>query len=741
MNRIAAVSHRSSPSTRRARYVIPQYGAGLSPLPCVRARLDQATDGVVIVSAPAGYSKTSQVALWAAQDARPVVWADLETSDNDSGLLTTRLASMLQSVAHLDGRENAPMTDATSLLAVTPITEMFRVVDRPIVVVLDDVHVIENPQALDVLGAAVNNVSAGSTIVLIGRSEPDISLGRLRVENRVHEIAAADLALTGADARAMFESLELDVDDLQLEAFVTETEGWPVGLRLAALALCEDADLPTGSLARDRIIAEYVHDQWLRGLDADDMDFLLRISGLEWLSGRVCDEILGRSDSGARLHRLHRSRMLVTPLDRRDDSYRLHSLLRDVLDADFERIDRKARRAIDLAASSWFERHGDIDRAVRHAVRSGDDDLVARLVEDHATMAHTRGRYTTVRRWLDQLPAQRVRADPALCLVSSLTAVGLGQDEAARAWLHLGVAASHPSTDHGTPSVTHLKLLTLQSLLSVGPIGESLADANAAYDQLPPGIWHAAACHAAGVLSLELGLDDLAAAKLTEGAAEALVTGAVTVQANCRALLAVILAERGDWAAATAMAREARQLIRSQGLDDMPPLIVITAMSAHVEAVAGDPVTARGELLLTRRNISYVGSIGAWANVQARISLAHASLILGDRAGARVLIDEVESYLRSQPDAAGSRARLHAVTERLGAARGALPVGPSSLTTAELRVLHLLPTNLSIADIAERLYVSRNTAKSHAAAVYRKLGVSSRSEAVTVARQGGLLPS
>jgi LuxR family maltose regulon positive regulatory protein len=738
MTRLAAVSHRST--ARRARYEIPQYGHGAAPLPCVRARLDQATGGVVIVCAPAGYNKTSQVALWAAQQARPVVWADLGPSDNDSALLTTRLASMLQTVTHIDIPEIMQTTDVSPLLAVPAITEMFRVVDRPIVVVLDDVHVIDDLHALDVLGAAVNNVSAGSTMVLIGRSEPDISLGRLRIEDRVHEIAAGDLALTGTAARALFESMELDVDDVQLDAFVTETEGWPVGLRLAAIALREDAALPTGSLARDRIIAEYVHDQWLRGLTSDDMDFLLRVSGLEWLSGRVCDEILGRSDSGARLHRLHRSRMLVTPLDRRDDSYRLHGLLRDVLDADFERTDRSARRAIDLAASAWFERQGDIDRAVRHAVRGGDDDLVVRLVEDHATMAHTRGRYTTVRRWLDHVPAERVQADPALCLVSSLTAVGLGQDEAARAWLHLGLAASLPSTGNGTTSVTHLKLLTLQSLLSVGPISDCLADANAAYDQLPPGIWHAAACHAVGVLSLEMGLDDLAGARLTEGAAEALVTGAVTVQANCRALLAVILAERGDWTAATTMAREARQLIRGQGLDDMPSLVVITAMSAHVEAVAGDPATARAELLLTRRNIAYVGSIGAWANVQARLELAHACLLLGDRAGARVLVDEVEAYLRSQPDAAGSRARLQAVTERLGAARGALPVGPSSLTTAELRVLHLLPTNLSIADIAERLYVSRNTAKSHAAAVYRKLGVSSRSEAVTVARQGGLLP-
>lgn len=718
----------------------PHVDQGVAPVSGVHARLDESTDGVALVCAPAGYGKTTQVALWAARDERPVVWAELGKADNDPHGLTTRLSSMLQSILPTDlHASGAHPRSAHLLMAVPAATELFRRVHRPLVVVLDDVHLIDDTTTLDVLGAMVNNVPVGSTIVLIGRRVPGVSLGRLWAEDRVREIAPIDLALGATDARAIFEAAGVDVDDARVGQFVHDTAGWPVGLRLAALALRE-GDEATSGLGRDRIIAEFVHDQWLRGLDVDDTDFLLRASGLDWMSGRVCDGVLGGSDSGARLDRLHRNRLLVTPLDRRGDVYRMHPLLREVLDADFERIDRIARREIDRTASAWFERDGDIDRAVHHAARMGDDDRIAELVVRHAPEVHTRGRNASVRRWLDQIPVARVRRDPAICLVAAITAVGLGEEDDARAWVRLGMTASQASVDDGSDPVTHLEFLVLNSLMSLGPAGESLADATWAYDELPNGIWHAAACQAVGIQSRALGLDDVAAARFHEGAAEARINGAPTIQADCRAQLAIIAGDRGDWVEATSLARAARQLVRDHQLDNLPQLAVVTAMSSRVEALAGDPVSARADMLLSRRNLSYLRGTGAWVNVQARLALAHTCLLLSDRTGARTLADEAAAYLRSQPDATRSHACLAEVEHCLETARSALPMGPSSLTTAELGVLHFLPTNLSLSDIGQRLYVSRNTAKSHAAAIYRKLGVSSRGDAVKVAREAGLLP-
>jgi LuxR family maltose regulon positive regulatory protein len=725
--------------TLRDGFLPPPIDTSVGPLERVHTRLDQATGGVALVCAPAGYGKTTQVAGWAARSTRPVIWADLDETDNDPQSLSSRLSWTLASVAPV-GVDAGARTPGPDLRMVVPaVTEMFRRVDRPIVIVLDGIHVIDDPTTLDILGAVVDNVATGSTVVLIGRRDPGVSLGRLWAQDRIREITPADLALVAAEARAIFESMGVDVDDARLAQYVNDTEGWPVGLRLAAIA-CQDDAGSAGGLGRDRIVAEFVHDQWLRGLDADDVDLLLRASALEWMSGQLCDDVLGRSDSGARLERLHRDGLLVIPLDRRGDTYRLHALLREVLDADFGRLDDAERRSIDRTACAWFERNGDIDRAVHHATRLHDDDLVAELVKRYAPAMHTRGRSASVRRWLDELSPTRLQSDPALCLVAAITAVGLGDEDDARAWVSVGKDACGPSARDGAESSPYLEFLTLNSLMSLGPVRASLVDAERAYDRLPSGIWHAAACQAVGVHSRALGLDDVAASRFAEGAAEARITEAPTVHAECRAQLAVMSGERGDWSEATTVAREARQLLRDHQLENMPHLAVVTAISAHVEALAGDPASAREDILLSRRNLSFITGIGAWVNVQARLSLAQACLLLSDRAGARTLVDEAAAYLRLQPDATSSRAHLEELEASLRAARDALPMGPSSMTTAELGVLHFLPTNLSLADIAQRLHVTRNTAKSHAAAIYRKLGVSSRGDAVTVAREAGFLP-
>jgi LuxR family maltose regulon positive regulatory protein len=325
-----------------------------------------------------------------------------------------------------------------------------------------------------------------------------------------------------------------------------------------------------------------------------------------------------------------------------------------------------------------------------------------------------------VRRWLGELPSEIVTTTPSLCLLQALVDLATGRSESVAAWLRIGLSLLESSSvpDRTGPDLRP-RFLALRSTTSIGPVRAGLEDALAAYDALPPGVWHATACQGIGVHSLALGLTEDAVARLSEGIAEARLYGVSSIQANSTALLAVELGERGDWAEATRTARSARDVLRIHDLEELPTLALVTAMSALVEAMAGDLQTARAEVLLTRRNLPYVAGVGAWGNVLARLALAHASLLLDDRR---------------------FHEQLRALDARLANARAALPVGPSALTTAELRVLHLLPTHLSIGEIAERLYISRHTAKSHAAAVYRKLGVASRGQAVEQARRAGLIP-
>jgi LuxR family maltose regulon positive regulatory protein len=727
----------------RARFDVPRRGAEVVLNEHLRRRLESGAGGLVLVCAPAGYGKTSQVAAWAGEDGRAVAWVDLESADNDPGRFAAVVTSMLDALGSGCGPEDVePLPlGGPAAGAAAPIEAVD--VGRPgipFILVLDDIQVITDPAVLHALGVAAARVPDHSTIVLIGRNEPDVPLARLRVDGRVVEVTATDLALSPEGARSMFNAMGIELGEDEIERYVGETEGWPVGLRLAALLERDEVAPTPGALARDRILTGYLQEEWLLGTDEEDQEFLLRVSGLEWLSGRLCDEILGRSDSGKRLERIHRTQ-LVIPLDRRGDAYRLHGLLRSILDADFERLDRDERREIDIAASEWFERAGDIDRAVHHACRADDVRRLIRLVSEHGAVAWSRGRVGSVRRWLGELPSEIVTTTPSLCLLQALVDLATGRSESVAAWLRIGLSLLESSSvpDRTGPDLRP-RFLALRSTTSIGPVRAGLEDALAAYDALPPGVWHATACQGIGVHSLALGLTEDAVARLSEGIAEARLYGVSSIQANSTALLAVELGERGDWAEATRTARSARDVLRIHDLEELPTLALVTAMSALVEAMAGDLQTARAEVLLTRRNLPYVAGVGAWGNVLARLALAHASLLLDDRPGARILLDEAETYLRAQPDATRFHEQLRALDARLANARAALPVGPSALTTAELRVLHLLPTHLSIGEIAERLYISRHTAKSHAAAVYRKLGVASRGQAVEQARRAGLIP-
>jgi len=168
-------------------------------------------------------------------------------------------------------------------------------------------------------------------------------------------------------------------------------------------------------------------------------------------------------------------------------------------------------------------------------------------------------------------------------------------------------------------------------------------------------------------------------------------------------------------------------------------MAVANAIHALAAASTGDPEAARSDWQLARSQLSYMKDLNGWGNVQARIALAQTSLVLADRAGAETMLRELRELLVPQPDATRAHAQIAQLEDMVRHLRGNAAIGASSLTTAELRVLHYLPTNLSLAEIGGRLFVSRYTVKTHCASIYRKLNATSRSEAVEAARRFGLL--
>ncbi len=722
----------------------PPRGSDVTLRAPIAERLEQTSRGVVVVHAPSGYGKTSTVAAWARRDRRPVAWIELDGGDNDPATFLAVLTQALESATDFDPSDLSVLQGSYEQYSTTIAPMLGRLVrrcQRPFVLVLDDAHLVVEQPTLDLVDALVHNVPSGSTIVLIGRVEPRLRLARLRVDGKVEELTSADLALDAPAAGELLMGMGVKVEDAEIDQLVSATEGWAVGLRLAGRAMLQDgADSDTlvrRSLDHDHVVAEYVHEEWLRGLDADEQDFLVQASWLDVLSARLCDEVLERSDSGELLDRLHTDRLLVIPLGRRGDDYRMHRLLRKVLLSESERTPGHRRRAVEERASTWFEAAGDIDRAVQYALRSGDRARAERLARQYGPGHMTTGRFGTVRRWLDLFPQSDVLASAPLCTLAAGAAIGLGEADTALAWLDFAQHAAGSAGADGDQARAQIRALRSVTVTKVD--ADELTEAARAYDELVPGIWHATACWGYGWLSFALGDDESASRLLAEGAAEAHVAGAVTIEAQCRASSALVSWETGDRDQATASARVARSIVRDNGLEDLPTLTLVTAMSALVEASDGSPAEASADIALTRRNLVYLSAVATWSNVQCRIALAWASLILSDRVGARTLAGEAEQLVAQMPTAHRSGEQLAELRKRLNRSESSLPYGPSSLTTAELRVLHFLPTNLTLTEIAERLYVSRNTTKTHAAAVYRKLGVSSRGEAVELARAVGLL--
>ncbi len=712
----------------------------------VAERLADVAGRVVVVHAPAGYGKTVNIAAWARTDLRPTSWLELDAGDDDPSALLAVLVHALEAVTDLDS-DSLPSVQGSPEQYATTVAPLFgRVVGRcrrPFVIVLDDVHVIENQSALDLIDALVRHVPAESTVVLIGRFEPRVPLARLRAEDGVVDITSLDLALDLPAATELLETMGVLLDDDDVERIRSATEGWAVGIRLAGLALLDDEEDPRtlglSQLGDDDTAGDYVSEEWIRGLDDDEVDFLLQASWFDTLSAAFCDDVLDRTDSAALLHRLHLDRLLVIPLLKRGDQYRMHRLLRTVLLAESERMPVDRRRRAERRASVWLERTGDVDAAIRYAVHAGDTARAELLTVRHGTEHLTTGRHATVQRWLDLFPREHVLTSAPLCLMSAAATVALGNADTTQTWLRFARAADSAAGPEDDPFHTAHKISALWSVTATTVDADVLADVATAYEELAPGQWHALACLGYGQLSFGVGDRDRALALFEEGVAESRVAGGLTIEVQCRCSSALAWWETGDTARATGLARSARALMREQRFDDLPTLVLATAMSALVEATDGNPQAAIADIALTRRNLVYITAVASWANIQARLVLARASLLLGDRVGARTYADEAGAVLRHASGLVTPEAQLTDLVEQLNAGQSSLPYGPSSLTTAELRVLHYLPTNLTLTEIAQRLYVSRNTAKSHAAAVYRKLGVSSRGEAVELARSVGLL--
>jgi LuxR family maltose regulon positive regulatory protein len=695
---------------------------------------------VAVVSGPAGSGKTTLLAQWAAADPRPFAWLSVTEGDNDLAVLTAYLGRALDSVAPLApdllAGLTAPGADGTTALLPRLGRALFDR-DDPIVLVIDDAHLLTAPESQAVLTILVAQTPPGSQLVLATREGLPLARGRLRAQRDLVEIGPEDLALDLSQARELVELAGLKLDDDASAALVERTEGWAAALYLFALAFREHEDpvaAAYGFSGDDRVIAEYLRRELLDTLPEPLVAFLSRTAVLDELTGPLCDAVTGGSRSQAILEELERSNRFVVPLDRSGEHFRYHHLFADLLRLELRRRDPELESELHLRASRWYEEHGQVDGAVRHAHRARDLDRAAALIWAASPLYIANGRTATVSRWLELFTLEEIAARPPLALAAAWCAVTAPQTQPILHWTELARRGADDRLPDGTPLGAAVSLL--DAVAGDRGLTAMAADASRAYaldaDDSP---FRAIACYLEGTARRLLEEPALARERLQEGVRRgALVPPTVSA---CLAGLALLAIDADDWAEAEACVQRGKELVTARNLRERPAQALLFAVSTLVQAHRG-AAGARADALHTRHLLAMLNHISPWIAIEARLVLARAELLLGDIEIARLLVREAGDLVARFPDAGRLAETFGELTETLSSAATTAGVAVP-LTTAELRVLRYLPTHLSFQAMADELFVSRNTVKTQAIAIYRKLAVSSRGDAVARAVELGIL--
>ncbi len=709
-----------------------------------RRRLDhvyERADGCLLrVLAPSGFGKTTLVARWVDADERRVRWVDLDRSDDDPVALFGTLREALAGIYEI------PTPSTAHAAAINPyvraLEEGIAASPRPepFVLVLDDVHRIESSDGNWLIRTVVEHFAPGSTVVLVGRGHHDHgTLGRLRLVPGVLDVSVDDLAFDRSETHRLLEELGVDATAPDVVDFMNVLEGWPAGVRLAGDVLLAT---PVPTHITDHIsLVDYLRDEWLAQLDDDDRAFLREVACLDRFSGELCDDVLERSGSNDVLERLHRHDVLVFPLDQRRKWYRLHGLLRHRLSIELRDRNPQRWKRIHMRAAEYWERNGDADRAVEHLVAVDDRVDLERLVTQHGGRMFTTGRTETVERWLRAFPADHVRHAAGLTGLECIKALHQGDEVRAVQWMRLHDEAVR---DLGGPSdepVTWWPKV-LHAALDERPAHELIPGVAAARARLAGGPWAGFACWVHGALEFVDGDLEAARRALEDGVFEGELSGTHLIIGHCMATLSIIDDCEGDEASAAIRARLAREAIEVCGGEVLPPTAPAMAVSALQYARHDDRDRAIQAIAAARNALAGFRTIAPWFNLITRLALVRTVLILDDRTTGRELIRELEYHAQFEPQRSQHGGGAIDCVGELGLRVEAMHLqatGVSALTDSELRILRLLPTNLSLADIASQLYVSRNTVKSHVASIYRKLDVDKRGEAVERARSAGLL--
>jgi LuxR family maltose regulon positive regulatory protein len=692
---------------------------------------------VATVVAPAGYGKTTVLSQWAERDSRPFAWVTLDERDNDPVVLLRHIAAALMRDQPLDERLVDALRNPTPALWSQAVPRLAAELSarHPIVLVLDDFNLLRSRGALETVAALIDDEVEGSMLVAATRVTPTLPLAPLRASGRLLELGPDALALSKREAQLLLRATGVSLGEARAAELIEQCEGWAAALYLAALSIRDVEQTGLGETrfgGDDRYLADYFHSEYLSRLRPGPLWFLRRTSILDRVSGPLCDAVLEDEGSARELEKIERANLFLVPLDNRREWYRYHHLFRELLQGELAETEPDLVRALHGRAADWYEATGDRESALEHSYAAGDTDRAAAILTEIAFPVYYSGRVATLERWLRRFErAGLLNRHPVVALHGArIHALG---GRAEQAWSWLDAAA------HGTPSrAFEARIGVLKAWLCRKGAKQMLADAESAVEGLPKASdWRPSALVAQGTALLLLDRDEEADAALASAADCAAELGSTETRVVALAERALLASKRGEHERAEELANEAHELVTTSGVEGAPVLALENAATAQTLLYRGRWNEARHCLMAALELLPYLTIAIPWLAVQTRIELGHGFITLRDRPAVEELLAEIDDVLSRTTGLAMLAAsakdlqrEADAVSEREGNLGG--------LTPAELRLLPLLATHFSFREIAEQLFVSRNTIKTQAISVYRKLGVSSRSDAIAEARRLGL---
>jgi ATP/maltotriose-dependent transcriptional regulator MalT len=728
-----------------AKLAVPSVRRSTVDRPRIRRALDAGGDeALTLVAAPAGYGKTTAVRAWCESLDAALAWVTLDARDNDSNRLWTHVATAVDRVRQGLGRgalRRLGVSGSAIQAAVDELMNALTTFGKPLVLVLDDFERVTDPECLASIDYALDHAPATIRVVVMTRTDPALSRARLRANGKLAEVRASELAFTPPEAQELLVELgRLELGSEEIHVITERTEGWPAALVLAGLWL-RSVDDPRRVVREfhgdQRFVAEYLSNEVLASLDDEVSSFVQEIAVLGRFTAELCDAVLDRSDSVSMLAELERSNLLFQPLEH-GGWFRIHSLFAEFAAARLISVEPGRAEQIHRRAAEWLRSHGPPAEAVEHAAAAEDHELVAELLVEHHLHMIRSGASRTVLRWVHALPYDEVASHPELASAGAVAAMLVGQSTMElRRLLHLADRATA-----GDPEGLHLHVDAASRMVRAATIDRgveqavldgrrSVEFAQAGADAILP-----AALAAYGrALYFAGDLDEASAASLRVLEH----SDAVPCQAMAHSTLALVAIERERLKSARSHADKAKAIVGELGTSR-------SWLGANAAAAIGVVQAGEGELAGAEREFVYAQHF--YRDEVATVHHAWVLVLLAGVRERRGRLDEAEATLRAAREEfieladcgripiLADQVEQELETAKASAVRGEVLEPP---TQAELAVLPLLATDLSNRQIGEHLFLSPNTIRSHVRAIYRKLAVHAREDAVARATALGLL--